>query len=182
MTLAVRAFPHPHSAERVRDLVNEILKEWDIDQKVHLIVTDNGSNMVKAFRNDMLSHIATDEECLSDDEESESDTEDEASYVDVERDFDLKELQHDMAFAHFGKHLGCFAHSLQLVVLNFKGESLKPLMKKVHGLVKKINKSSRATGMLLPLCGKKACEQCSLSVELYFSNDRSTPRCEGSTK
>ena len=114
--------------------------------------------MVKAFRNDMLSRIAddsTDEECLSDDEESESDTEDEASYVDDERDFDLKGLQHDVAFAHFGKDLGCFAHSLQLVVLNFKDESLKPLMKKVHGLVKKINKSSRATGMLLPLCAKK---------------------------
>ena len=98
-------------------MVNEILKEWDIDQKVHLIVTDNGSNMVKAFRNDMLSRIAddsTDEECLSDDEESESDTEDEASYVDDERDFDLKELQHDVAFAHFRKRLGCFAHSLQL--------------------------------------------------------------------
>uniref|UniRef100_A0A914W558 Transposase n=1 Tax=Plectus sambesii TaxID=2011161 RepID=A0A914W558_9BILA len=40
-----------HSAKNVAALVKEALSEWDIsDDKVQCIVTDNGSNVVKAFR------------------------------------------------------------------------------------------------------------------------------------
>ena len=56
MTLAVRLFDRLHTAERVRSLLDVIMKEWDIDQKLYVIITDNGSNMVKAFRNDVLSY------------------------------------------------------------------------------------------------------------------------------
>ncbi len=41
-------FPHPHIA-----LLDEILKEWDIDQKSYSVITDNESNMVKAIQSDV---------------------------------------------------------------------------------------------------------------------------------
>ena len=63
VTLAVRLFGHPHTAERGLSLLDEILNEWDFAQKLYVIITDNGSNMVKAFRNDAL----TANEDLSDD-------------------------------------------------------------------------------------------------------------------
>ena len=163
VTLAVRVFPHPHTAERVRNLLDEILKEWGIDEKLYLVITDNGSNMVKAFQSDVLASIADSSEESMDEEEDvdeasdDDDSADEAveGEEDEESEFDIKELQHDIAFAQFGKRLGCFAHSIQLVVQKFKDDTLKPLMKKVHALVKKVNKSSRATGILLSLCRKK---------------------------
>ena len=52
MTLAVRLFPHPHIA-----LLDEILKEWDIDQKSYSVITDNGSNMVKAIQSDVEAFV-----------------------------------------------------------------------------------------------------------------------------
>ena len=51
MTLAVRRMPSPHIADHVRELVDAILEEWDIPtSKVKVVITDNGSNMVAAFR------------------------------------------------------------------------------------------------------------------------------------
>ena len=135
MTLAVRLFDHPHTAERVRSLLDVIMKEWDIDQKLYVIITDNGSNMVKAFRNDALTAIEGD---IGETEDEEDRDEDDAFYVDEESDFNMKELQHEIAFVHIGKRIGCFAHSIQLVVQKFQDEFLRPLMKKAQALVKKL--------------------------------------------
>ena len=109
--------------------------------------------MVKAFRNDAVMYNTHscedgDHDEVSTAEETDDDEEDE------EGDFNAKELQHNIAFTHLGKRLGCFAHSIQLVVQKFKDESLQPLMKRAHVVVK-FNISSRATEMLLSLCGKK---------------------------
>ena len=51
LTLACRSFPTPHTAKNVHELIIAILKEWEIPKcKVSAIVTDNGSNMVAAFK------------------------------------------------------------------------------------------------------------------------------------
>lgn len=51
VTLAARHFPSPHTASQIADLVQEILAEWNIPQsKIHRVLTDNGSNMVAAFK------------------------------------------------------------------------------------------------------------------------------------
>ena len=124
--------PHPHNAENIREILNEVLQEWCIpSNKVGVVITDNGSNMVKAFRQDYCAGEGADA-----DEEDESDIEvdldsmeefDDASTTaeDVE-DFESREFEHDIAFQFFGKCLSCFAHTLQLVVLKFsEDESLK---------------------------------------------------------
>ena len=51
MTLACRSFPTPHTAKKVYQLIIEILQEWEVPNcKISAIVTDNGLNMVAAFK------------------------------------------------------------------------------------------------------------------------------------
>jgi len=53
ITIAVRRFESPHTAERVSKLVDEIVEEWRIpNHKIFRILTDNGSNMVAGFKAD----------------------------------------------------------------------------------------------------------------------------------
>ena len=51
ITLACRTFPTPHTANKVSELVIDILREWEIPNgRISAIVIDNGSNMVAAFK------------------------------------------------------------------------------------------------------------------------------------
>ncbi|KZS10105.1 Uncharacterized protein APZ42_025507 [Daphnia magna] len=48
-------FPPPHPGHEIGALVKKVFQEWDI--KVPIIVTDNGSNMVKAFKQVRANHV-----------------------------------------------------------------------------------------------------------------------------
>ena len=51
VTLAVRRLASPHTADHVEATVEDILAEWEVPkEKISAILTDNGSNMIKAFR------------------------------------------------------------------------------------------------------------------------------------
>lgn len=51
VTLAVRRLASAHTAYTIRQTLDEILAEWDLDPtKILAILTDNGSNMVAAFK------------------------------------------------------------------------------------------------------------------------------------
>ena len=68
MTIGCRSFPTPHTAKRVFELTIDLLDEWEIPYgKVSAVVTDNGSNMVAAFKKFALSIS----QCDTDDEEDE---------------------------------------------------------------------------------------------------------------
>ena len=54
-----------HSAENIRQAVSSILDEYQISDKVHVIVSDNASNMVKAFS----VGFSADDEKMVDEEE-----------------------------------------------------------------------------------------------------------------
>ena len=49
--LSMEELPYPHSAFEIQDHLFDILHEWDISLKITSIITDNGSNMVKACNN-----------------------------------------------------------------------------------------------------------------------------------
>ena len=151
VTLAVRRMPHPHNAVNIRDITDQVLQEWNIPHsKILAILTDNASNMLKAFQQEL--HVQD-----SEDENEELPPDDE----DYEEDFETREQDHDLTFKTFGKRLSCFAHTLQLVVNKFSHDSsFASTMKKVNGLVKKVNKSSRATEQLLSECRKKLISSC----------------------
>ena len=152
VTLAVRRLVISHTACTIRQSVDEILAEWDIDPtKILASFTDNGSNMIAAFKAKL--------------EEEEEDTEDveevaEPSVDKDEQDFHECEVEHDEEFSSLNR-IGCFAHTLQLVVNKFDDVSLfKELMKQAHLVVRKVNASTKATERLVALCGKKLLKDC----------------------
>ena len=150
VTLAVRRLHTSHTAANIRKLVDEILEEWDIaPDKVSAVITDNGSNMVAAFK---ATLDKTEEE--DDAEEEDSTPPDEAD------DFLDHEMEHDIEFCSL-KRIACFSHTLQLVVSKFdEATQLKELMKRAHALVRKINSSTKATETLVALSGKKLIKDC----------------------
>jgi len=65
-----------------------------------------------------------------------------------------------MAFS-LHKRLSCFNHTLQLVVNKFDTlSSPKQVLRSAHALVRKFNKSGKATEKLVNLCGKKLLSTC----------------------
>ena len=148
VTLAIRQFPSPHTANRILQLLQCVLEEWNIEEsKVFRVFTDNGSNMVAAFNtgyDNEQSHMeeqtsqSDDEEVLilndysmdgdceaikefggTDDELS--DTEDTEQLTEVcVAEFDLMESQHRSTFPGRFKRNSWFVHTLQVVVKVFK--------------------------------------------------------------
>ena len=61
-TIAVRRLSSPHTAERVEEIVDNVLTEWQIPRtKISAMLTDNGSNMIAAFR-DWLDRMRSESE------------------------------------------------------------------------------------------------------------------------
>lgn len=146
--------PSPHAAEHIRQLVEEILDECKLPHdKISVILTDSGSNMVAAFRRRVEvveGESGADEH--EEEEEEEQEDDDDGGLVDIEvDDFERKELDHEVTFLSFNR-LSCFAHLLQLVVRKFDGvSSYKALLQRVHSLLKCANMSTKATETCIPM-------------------------------
>lgn len=52
--LTVEYVRYPHTSQHIADTLSAILDEWNLKDKVYIIVTDNGANIKKAIR-DMKS-------------------------------------------------------------------------------------------------------------------------------
>ena len=80
---------------------NEIISEYDIADKVKHIITDNASNVKKAF----ISLPGFEQDDNEDDD-----------VEDTEADYEIVEIEsNDLSEIETERH-GCFAHTLQLVV------------------------------------------------------------------
>lgn len=111
--------------EAICDLTNAIISEWGIPlNKLQFIITDNGSNMVKAYKLGEVAAFDMDKETGSDEieeeeallpeedplQEEEPDEKEVAEFL--ENDDTHRELFHRRGM----KRLSCFSHQLQLVV------------------------------------------------------------------
>lgn len=56
--LAIRRFKGKHTAERIAEMLHETFNEYNIGPKITHVVTDNGSNFVKAFKDFTQSNSA----------------------------------------------------------------------------------------------------------------------------
>lgn len=182
--LAVRSFPSPHTADRNERTVSEVLLEWDIPQeKVCAILTDNGSNIVAAFRHWLLETQDVEEQALGIEEDDNSPTyisdngsnsgnsgavasdnemeqSQECSTEEEIEKYDQHEISHEVAFSSH-KRLSCFSHTLQLAICKFDTiMGPKHTLQSAHRLVRKFNKSVKATEILISLCGKKLLYAC----------------------
>lgn len=91
--------------DRIREAVVNCLKGFDLLNKVMFIVTDNASNMKKAFTVQLVA----------DEEQDAPGVDDPELWEDLEEGEDVDQITVERA------RLSCFAHSLQLCV----GDGLK---------------------------------------------------------
>ena len=165
--LNLHQIAHPHTGEMLGDKLLETLKEWDISRsKVLIVVTDNGSNMIKAVRlaNVKTVHAEDDEsdgsgnnEGVCEGEVIESDESDEED-GEVDPDIDGEGGIEDVIQLH---RFPCIAHTLQLVIKELaKSQTYCNLIAKVRGLVKFVKISSVAQQKLTELCGKVVVKDC----------------------
>lgn len=62
--LTLEQVAHPHTAQSIKACVDKCMQEWDISsEKIVTVITDNGSNMVAAFK-----HSSQEEEETSSDD------------------------------------------------------------------------------------------------------------------
>ena len=131
-----------HTGENILQSYEEVATEFNIYTKVNHIVTDNASNMTKAFVT--LPGFGDIDEAEEEMSECDSDSEvdsasDEVSAGDVLDDY----------LAPF-KHHSCFVHSLQLVIKDgFLGQSqINGIIAKCAKLVLFVHKSTIASDLL----------------------------------
>lgn len=140
----------------MQQLVSTVLTEWDIlASKVKVAVTDNESNMVAAYHT-MVESTTEEVDSVNDDE---GNLDEDADTID---DFDECEENHDVTFNSVGMpRIGCFAHTLQLVVQVLeKFDGFKEILKHTCQLICKVNSSTKVTECLVAMCGKKLLKDC----------------------
>uniref|UniRef100_A0A1A8RHQ3 Si:dkey-13n23.3 n=1 Tax=Nothobranchius rachovii TaxID=451742 RepID=A0A1A8RHQ3_9TELE len=131
----------------IKACVEKCMQEWGIlNEKVLTVITDDGSNMVAAFK-----HSAPEDEDSSSDDPnasilSESDSK-------VTENLQCKDL---------GMYrMPCVVHTLQLVVhMINKEESINRVLNKVRSIVKLFRKSSVTTQKILDECGLTVVNDC----------------------
>jgi hypothetical protein len=111
--LSFKAFAGSHTGERISEAIIDVIDEFGLKNKVKYIVTDNASNMRKAidvmFRmQDEMSHTTDD----IGDADGHNTIDDPLLWEDV------TDVNLETVVDGHPDHLSCFAHSLQLVVLD----------------------------------------------------------------
>lgn len=119
-TLAVKKLKDRHTSNYLKNIILEVLTEYNIDLKqIFTITTDNGANMVKAVKD--LNAICDDE---SSDDEYETGEE---NHVDI--DFTMDNIT----------NVRCGAHTLQLCVLDvLKSKEMRNFMENLRTVAKKL--------------------------------------------
>lgn len=137
--ICCKRFKGRHTAESIRSEYEEVVTSFEIGFKIAAIVSDNASNMVKAFSipgfdDFKVDHESSDEEIDDVDKEIEDDQSDDLHLSDC-----------------LPKHSRCFAHTLQLVVkdgLKDCSPHLKTVITKASNIVSFVRKSIIASEIL----------------------------------
>lgn len=134
--IACDRFTGKHNADNIAAAYNSVITSYGLDGKMVGMITDNASNMVKAFDSIVVANdVGVDEH-------------DDYTLEQLEVDWD--EVQNETPIPVPFRH-SCIAHSLQLVVggrLNEAMRSVKLLLQKCGSLVSSIHKSCKATDLL----------------------------------
>ena len=154
--LALDKLQHPHTGEMLANSLDKCLTDWGIpEQKIMLIVSDNGANMVKAIRllrernqGELEGGVVEEED--EDDDQGIVDDDGEPQY-DVTND-GATEVDAYVPVKY--RRMGCLAHTIQLVIKQAYDGAYKELLVKTRKLVGKVRKSSVAMEKIVQKCGK----------------------------
>ncbi|XP_028297847.1 uncharacterized protein LOC114459884 [Gouania willdenowi] len=135
------------------------MQEWAIPkERILTVITDNGSNMVAAFK-----HTTA--------EETSSDSEDDSPGSTMESD--SESVTEDQRYHHVDMEMDrtpCVVHTIQLVVHMLQKEtSVKRVLNKARSVVKLFRKSSVATQRVLDQCGLIVVNDCPTRWSSTFS-------------
>ena len=184
--LSLDQLQHPYTGENLRTCLHACLEKWALPaEKILLIVSDSGANIVKAIR--LLQEEEQEKRRVSEDAESdeendpfgntsianstttastvanESERDDEANNDDdddeeeEDEEYNAVELPKDVPY----KRLPCMVHSLQLVVKQgISHNSVSNLITKAKTVVSTLRRSSLAMEKLVASCGKVVVADC----------------------
>ena len=136
--LACKRFKGRHTAENIRHEYEETVSAFEISHKITAIVTDNASNMIKAFDFSLPGYE-------DDNTSAEDDSDDENA------DIESVDTTNTNEFECLPHHTACYAHTLQLVVkdgLKDANSHLKTIITKASTLVRFVRHSIHATEIL----------------------------------
>ena len=149
---------HPHTGEMLAECLKKCLDQWGIrENQVMLIVSDNGSNMVKAIRLLQEVHAAK----KSDESESYEFESDESEHETDEEEIQSQSEQTDLFLPDHIPYLRmpCMAHTLQLLIKPVY-EHYSATILETRQVVSRIRKSSVAIEKLINKCGKSVITDC----------------------
>lgn len=139
--IACKRFKGRHTAERIRQEYEEAIAYYEIGEKICSIISDNASNMTKAF-DFTLPGYTTDNGVGHSDSEDDSDD---------DTDLDSEDASVVFPDEDFPEHRRCYAHTLQLVVkdgLKEVSSHLRNIIDKAATIVKYTRRSLLATDTL----------------------------------
>jgi len=146
-SLRLTRFTGSHTAEKILEVYESVLKHFSILDKVYHIVTDNGSNVLKAFYS--LPHM---KENYEDDDDEDSENED------IDEDFaEINDTElHDFCTEWHP----CICHTIQLVIKDgFKNATdINKVLAKCAKVVSNARKSTKATD-IFDACGCKVLQK-----------------------
>ncbi|CAG2221217.1 unnamed protein product [Mytilus edulis] len=138
--VSCKRFKGKHCAENIRQEYEEAVACYNIADKITNIITDNASNMTKAFDFSLPGYT-----CNNEEKNSKSDSEDEND------ESELEPINIDFPEDDLPKHGRCYAHTLQLVVrdgLKDASPHLKTVISKASNIVRYVRKSINASDIL----------------------------------
>ena len=144
-----------HTASRIVSDLQEILEKYKIEDRIFTAVTDNASNMKKAFNYKETVSLYKDDDDDDDDVDNEElDSEEDVSGND-DSDNESNCLIEDGIKTFSVNRINCFAHTLQLTVSDGlkQAKKMNSLIKKVGKVVNHVKKSTIATEQLEKQCG-----------------------------
>ena len=121
-TLACCRFVGSHTAEQISQQFNKIMEDYKIKQKLDFVITDNASNMKKAFTVSFPSSFGSEDENTDEAEsqtelclDTSTDLDDDTVWSSLD-DLEQEEIDSNLSNASRGGRLSCFAHTLQLCI------------------------------------------------------------------
>ena len=132
--LACRRFRGSHTGESILHQYQSIVADFELNGKVHSVITDNASNMTKAFR------LLEESQGSLDSDDKEDDCVDEEDILDNVSITDMEDLP---------THASCFTHTIQLVIKDgLKNASqINRILGKVSKLVNHVRHSTHASDL-----------------------------------